>query len=84
MNWTIINNNLYKKITFSSTKDAAWFVNEVCILADSQNHHPKIVLLYTQVELYCTTHSQGNTITALDYALAEGIDEIVAQIFRKS
>ncbi len=80
MSWIHQNDSLYQKFRFASTQQALQFVNQICLLADVQNHHPKIILSYTKVEIYCTTHDSNNTVTELDYTLAMAIEQIHANL----
>ena len=44
-------------------------------IAESLNHHPKIINVYNSVEIQLWTHDQ-NSITDLDYNLAREIDKL--------
>jgi 4a-hydroxytetrahydrobiopterin dehydratase len=58
---------------FSSFVPAVAFVNHVAGLAEGMDHHPDILIEYSEVTLTLSTHSAGG-LTALDFELAEKID----------
>jgi len=73
--WIIQNGKLVKSVQFKNFKEALSFINKLGELAEQFNHHPKIINIYNQVSLELWTHDQ-NTITELDYKLAEEIDKL--------
>lgn len=75
--WKTDKNNLYQKFEFESFEAAVEFINKVADKASELDHHPKIVNVYSTVELWLTTHSAGNKITQKDKQLARKIDEII-------
>ncbi len=75
--WQVINNQYCKTFTFPTFMDAFDFVNMVAIIAVEMNHHPWWSNVYNVVEMKLSTHDAGETITDLDYELAEKIDFIV-------
>ena len=62
---------LYKSRDF---KEAMALVNRVAELAESQDHHPDILIQYSKVRLTLSTHSAGG-LTEKDFALARRIEE---------
>ena len=73
------NKGLYiqAEFRFSNFQEALKFVNKVGTIAEIQGHHPDIKLYkYNQVSIRSTTHSAGNTVTDLDWRLAESIDKV--------
>lgn len=74
--WQTKENKLYKKFTFKDFKEAVSFVNQVAVIAEEMNHHPKIHNTYKTVELWLSTHSAGNVVTEYDHELARRIDEL--------
>lgn len=77
MNWTEKDNNLETTVKFKTTKEALDFIEKVSILADIENHHPKIVFLYHTVWLYLQTHDAGSIVTQKDYDLAEKMSKLL-------
>jgi ribonuclease HI/pterin-4a-carbinolamine dehydratase len=77
--WQEIDNSLYKKLEFDDFDQAAKFMNDVFDIARDLNHHPRIINVYSTVEIWLTTHSAGNKVTDKDKAFAQKIDEIISQ-----
>lgn len=70
-------NSLYAKLQFSDFSEAFGFIAQVALIAEKLNHHPKIINVYSTVELILSTHDAGDSITELDYTLAKEIETIV-------
>ena len=75
-NWTTANNTLYQKFKFQNFIEAWSFMSKVSLLAEKANHHPEWKNVYNTVEIWLTTHDEGNTITEKDETLAKAIDEL--------
>ena len=75
-NWTTANNTLYQKFKFQNFIEAWAFMSKVALLAEKENHHPEWKNVYNTVEIWLTTHDEGNTITKKDETLAKAIDEL--------
>ena len=71
--WTQNPGKLVKTFKFKDFNEALKFINNVGQIAESMNHHPKIINLYNTVTLKLWTHDQ-NAISKLDFQLAEEID----------
>ena len=71
--WEQNSSKLVKTFQFQDFKEALKFINTVGQIAESMNHHPKIINLYNTVSLELWTHDQ-NAISDLDFQLAEEID----------
>ena len=71
--WTQNPGKLVKTFKFKDFNEALKFINTVGQIAESMNHHPKIINLYNTVTLKLWTHDQ-NAISKLDFQLAEEID----------
>lgn len=76
-NWTENNNKLQTNLKFKTTIEALDFIKKVSLLADSENHHPRIVFQYRTVLLELQTHDAGNIITKKDHDLAKKIDMLL-------
>ncbi len=74
--WKEENNSLVKEYNFADFKEAFAFITQVALLAEQNNHHPKIENVYAWVRLELNTHDAGNTVTEKDRALAAAIDEL--------
>lgn len=67
---------LWRDFQLEDFSEAIKFINKIAIIAESQNHHPDLLLHdYRQVTVSLTTHSVGG-LTELDFNLAEQISEI--------
>jgi len=74
--WALQQNELYRKIVFSSFAQAFQFITKVAALAEAMNHHPRWSQNYTQVEVWLTTHDAANTVTEKDIELANRINQL--------
>jgi 4a-hydroxytetrahydrobiopterin dehydratase len=72
------NNQLYASFQFKNFIEAMDFINKVAIIAEKQHHHPTIHNTYNKVELFLSTHDEGNIVTKKDEELAEAIMELVS------
>ena len=66
---------IVKDFSFNSFKEAMDFVNNVAEIAETQNHHPDIIISFRNVRISSTTHEE-NGLTSKDFDLAEEIDKI--------
>jgi 4a-hydroxytetrahydrobiopterin dehydratase len=73
--WQETDNQLYRRFEFKDFKEAFHFIGQVAEAAEAMNHHPTIHNTYNVVELWLSTHSAGNVVTAKDRALAAEIDK---------
>lgn len=76
-NWTINNQQLYRKISLPNFKIVMLYANEIAELAENMNHHPRLVIAFDLLEIYLYTFDQ-QTITDLDYELAQKIELILS------
>ena len=75
MQWNELNNTITKTFEFNPYLDGIDFVNEVANLAEQENHHPDIEIVYCKVTISLTTHDVGG-LTDKDYKLAKLIDDL--------
>ena len=68
--WSEVGVALERTFEFPGFVEALAFVNHVGELAESENHHPDIVINYNRVTLRWWTHTAGG-ITDRDRELAE-------------
>ncbi len=74
--WKVIDDSHLKKVyTFPDFKSAWMFVNEVADLAESEGHHPDILLSWGKVVITLFTHSVKG-LTENDFILAAKIDQL--------
>ena len=52
---------------------------EVAQVATELEHHPDLELRWATLRFMLTTHTAGDIVTELDFALADRIDEIAAR-----
>lgn len=74
--WKVLSNHhLESEFTFKDFRQALAFTNKVGELAESQGHHPDILLSWGKVKITLWTH-KINGLTESDFILAAKIDEI--------
>ncbi|MBS1960370.1 MAG: 4a-hydroxytetrahydrobiopterin dehydratase [Bdellovibrionales bacterium] len=64
-----------KTFELSGFPQSLLFVNSVGLLAEKQNHHPDILILWNKVRLSLSTHDSGG-ITQKDFDLAKAVDQL--------
>ncbi|TAH24722.1 MAG: 4a-hydroxytetrahydrobiopterin dehydratase [Cytophagales bacterium] len=74
--WTESNNSLEQSFLFSDFNEAFSFMTRVALYAEQINHHPEWSNVYNKVTIRLQTHSVGNKVTELDWAMARFIDKI--------
>lgn len=80
MTWQEDNQHLTNDYRLADFRSALDFVNRVGELAETQNHHPDILIHdYCSVRLTLTTHSEA-TVTEKDRRLAAAIDQLFLAI----
>jgi 4a-hydroxytetrahydrobiopterin dehydratase len=62
--------------TFETFVDSMIFVNKVAELAEEEQHHPEIRIIYNRVTLALTTHDAGG-LTQKDFQMAHRIDSLI-------
>jgi 4a-hydroxytetrahydrobiopterin dehydratase len=75
--WEEIDNTLHRLLVFKNFSEAFAFMTRVALLAETQNHHPKWTNEWNNVEIWLSTHSEGNVVTEKDRKLADAIDKIL-------
>ncbi|MFI5186960.1 MAG: 4a-hydroxytetrahydrobiopterin dehydratase [Chitinophagales bacterium] len=75
--WEEKNNSLYRKFQFKSFSEAFAFMTRVAIEAEKMDHHPLWTNVYSQVEIWLSTHSAGDIVTDKDKQLAKKIDALI-------
>jgi len=74
--WQQQDDTLYKKFTFKDFSEAFSFMTRVALLAEKADHHPTWKNTWNTVEIWLSTHSEGNTVTEKDQELAHQIDAL--------
>ena len=74
--WIENNHQLYKKFEFNDFSEAFAFMTRVAIEAEKANHHPLWTNVWNSVEIWLTTHNEGNIVTEKDKTFSATIDRI--------
>lgn len=82
--WQEKDNSLYQKFIFKDFDEAFSFIEQIARIAKETNHHPKIINDYNTVELWLSTHSQGDIATDKDEKFASKVDNIFNKKQKKS
>jgi len=75
--WAEENNKLYRKFQFKDFSEAFAFMTRVALEAQKMDHHPLWTNVYNTVEIWLSTHSEGDVVTNKDRQLAKKIDALV-------
>lgn len=76
MEWNVVDGKLVSIFKFQSQTELVSFLLKVATYADAINHHPDCKIFKAfQLEMTLFTYDQQK-ITALDYQLANKIDEL--------
>ena len=73
--WKIRGNKIQKIYKFRTYMDGIRFVNKLAELAEKEEHHPDIAIIWTTVTVELTTHDAGG-LTLYDIKMAKKIDEV--------
>jgi len=76
--WPEIDNKLYKSFEFKDFSEAFSFMTRVALLAEKGDHHPTWRNEWNKVEIWLSTHSEGDVVTDKDRKLAAKIDKILS------
>ena len=71
--WSLKGDFITKSFEFKTFMDGIGFVDAVARVAEAQEHHPDIRVVWTTVTLSVQTHSEGG-VTRYDIELAKAID----------
>jgi ribonuclease HI len=77
--WQETKQGLYKKFSFKSFTEAFTFMQEVALVAEKRQHHPRWTNEYNVVEIWLSTHDAGDTVTEKDEQLAAEIDRLALE-----
>jgi 4a-hydroxytetrahydrobiopterin dehydratase len=74
--WSVVEeHHLTRNFGFADFKQALDFVNRVGALAETQGHHPDILLAWGKAEITMWTH-KINGLTESDFIMAAKIDQL--------
>ncbi|HSF45846.1 MAG TPA: 4a-hydroxytetrahydrobiopterin dehydratase [Chitinophagaceae bacterium] len=74
--WQETDNKLYRKFEFRNFSEAFAFMTRVALEAEKMDHHPLWTNVYNKVEIWLSTHDEGDIVTGKDRTLAQKIDTI--------
>jgi|ERR1700691_2264612 4a-hydroxytetrahydrobiopterin dehydratase len=77
--WSRQGDYLEKEFKFKEFLGGIRFVDAVAKIAESEEHHPDIHVVWTTVTLKITTHDEGG-LTKWDVALAKAIEKYVPRV----
>lgn len=83
MNWVVENNALVREFVFNDFVEAFGFMSKVALLAEKQDHHPEWTNVYNRLTIKLSTHEAGNIVTERDYKLAEAINGLLGENFKR-
>ncbi|MFA6083846.1 4a-hydroxytetrahydrobiopterin dehydratase [Mucilaginibacter sp.] len=75
--WQEIDNKLHKVFKFKDFSEAFSFMTRVALLAESKQHHPTWKNEWNKVEIWLSTHDQGDIVTDKDRLLSRAIDNLL-------
>lgn len=76
--WELVHDDppkLVRKFVFADFREALAFVNKVGEVAEAENHHPDILIVYKRVTLTLFTHEVGG-LSMNDFVLAAKINKL--------
>ncbi len=73
--WELEDGKIVKSFGFKSFTQGIEFVNDVAEIAESQNHHPIITVIWKTVKISSISFDVGH-LTDRDFKLAKTIDEL--------
>ena len=71
--------SLTRSVEFADFLTAVDFVNRLAPRCEELDHHPDLALRWRWVDISLSTHSAGG-VTALDFQLAQIVDELAAEL----
>jgi len=74
--WKVSGESINKKVELDTFVEAMEFVNAVAGIAESEGHHPDILIEYSLVTLTLSSHDLG-AISLYDFILAAKIDTLI-------
>lgn len=74
--WEVVENKKIKyQFVFKTFGESIHFVNKVADLAESEDHHPNIFIVYNKVTITLSTHAIGG-LSENDFILAAKIEQL--------
>lgn len=78
-NWSLVRDGTHKivrQLKFEDFREALEFVNKVGKIAEEEQHHPDIKIVYNKVQLDLFTHAVGG-LSENDFIVAAKIDQLL-------
>ena len=76
--WILDGPVIRKRFAFSRYMDGIRFVEAVAVEAEAEDHHPDLLVRYSDVTVFLSTHSQ-NGVTERDLRLAAAVEKLSPQ-----
>jgi thiol peroxidase len=74
--WQLVDDKkLVKELKCKDFLEAKSALDQVCVIAQEQGHHPTLLLMYNKLKITLTTHASGG-LTDNDFIMAKIIDEL--------
>ncbi|SFC55234.1 4a-hydroxytetrahydrobiopterin dehydratase [Massilia yuzhufengensis] len=77
--WQAAGSSIARDYRFADYRATIAFVNAIAAMAESENHHPDMLVGYRHCTLTYTTHSAGNALSDNDFICAAKADALYAQ-----
>ncbi len=74
--WQETDKALYRRFDFADFSEAFGFMTRVALAAEKMGHHPTWTNTFNRVEVWLSTHDEGDVVTEKDRALAKLIDRL--------
>ncbi|MEK2687761.1 4a-hydroxytetrahydrobiopterin dehydratase [Bdellovibrio sp. GT3] len=78
--WAYEDNHIVKSYTFQDYYQTIAFVNAVAFVANSENHHPDLLVSFNRCVVMLNTHSVGG-VSENDFICAAKIDAVASHNF---
>lgn len=75
--WQLANGSIEKTYTFKNYHETVAFVNALAWIANTEDHHPELLVSYSRCVVRFNTHSVGG-ISINDFICAAKVDALVA------
>lgn len=75
--WRLDADRIVKTYAFDSFSPAFGFACRIGLIAERQNHHPRVCHSYATVEVACSSHDAGG-VTERDLELAGAIETLAS------
>jgi len=69
------NNKIFKEFQFVNFRHNMDFVNKIAILAESEGHHPDLIISYARLKVELYTHAIDG-LSENDFIMAAKIDQL--------